>query len=279
VTEWQAHLARENFGRDLPSDQPARVTLVAAVLSEIEFALQVQTMREEYSPRGRNQEPGCGSKVYRCLDIDPIGISGTVGWSRKAFLDVVADEEVAVANFNLSEGSEGEAADDIKFSTEKVVVAGVDAVAGARRCGGASASGSSSGVETVVRIRKPETVPFDGQARPRVRLELKNSTKVVHILQRKKIHIAIELVVRRKEIFESFMLAVLGVAVAGAMGVFETEARFGPCIEKCVAALKDDHVGVMIESFRGRAGSRITEVAKLIRAFERVIEIAQFTGF
>ena len=63
------------------------------------------------------------SEIHRGLDIDPIRVSGTVSWSRKTALDVIADKEMAVANFELSEACDGVTGDDIQFVPDEIVVA------------------------------------------------------------------------------------------------------------------------------------------------------------
>src|SRR4051812_40144299 len=55
MAERQAHLSRHNFGRDLASEQPPCIVLVAPVLAETQFALQVHLCGREYSQAGRNQ--------------------------------------------------------------------------------------------------------------------------------------------------------------------------------------------------------------------------------
>src|SRR5439155_11286617 len=56
MPERQTHLSRENLGRDLSSDQPTGVALLVPILPKTEFALQVQSIPEEYSLGDRNQE-------------------------------------------------------------------------------------------------------------------------------------------------------------------------------------------------------------------------------
>src|SRR5690349_4949201 len=62
------------------------------------------------------------------------------------------------------------------------------------------------------------------------------------------------------------------------MRIFDSEAWLRPQIIQCVAALKDDHIGLMIEAFGRSAGARIPEIAKLISAFHSVIEVTNFAG-
>ena len=88
------------------------------------------------------------------------------------------------------------------------------------------------------------------------------------VLQRKKIHVAIEFVICGKKIFEGFMFAIVWIAIAGAVGIFEAKARFRPDVTNVYPALKDDHVRFLIEAFGRCAGAEVAEIAKLIRRLQ-----------
>ena len=82
----------------------------------------------------------------------------------------------------------------------------------------------------------------------------------------------------RKQVFKSFVGAVRGIAVAGRVRIFETEARRGPRIGQGVAALDHCHETLVVETLRCRTEPTVAKVAKLARRFDRVIPMAELAG-
>src|SRR6266699_488728 len=74
------------------------------------------------------------------------------------------------------------------------------------------------------------------------------------------------------------MFIVMGIAISRAVGVLQTEPGLGPCIGEGVASLSDDHVGLVIQAFRGCSRPGITEIAQLTGRFQGVIPIPDIAG-
>src|SRR3977135_2092801 len=107
-----------------------------------------------------------------------------------------------ITRFELTETIEGVTRNHIHLTANKAAVVGVDAVTVSR--GGASAATRHSRhvVKAVMSVRQTQAMPFDGQAQPGMRLDLKNASRVLDVLQRDKIHVAVEFVVGGEEVFE-----------------------------------------------------------------------------
>src|ERR1051325_9192122 len=121
---------------------------------------------------------------------------------------------MAVTDFDLSEARNSNPGDRIEFSSHEIVVSGIDAISGSRRCGRSSASYAIRPVKAVVRIGEPKSVPFQRQAHARMRFELIDRADIVNVLQGNEIHVAIELVVAGIQVIERLMLTVVWIAVA-----------------------------------------------------------------
>ena len=74
------------------------------------------------------------------------------------------------------------------------------------------------------------------------------------------------------------MLAVVRIAVAGGVGIFESEARFRPGVCKSVSGLGHHHISLLIQAFSRSASPSIAKITQLSGRFERVIKIADLTG-
>src|SRR5260221_9310011 len=109
---------------------------------------------------------------------------------------------MSVARFELGEAVERVAGDQVNLTADKAAVVGINAVAVSGRRASAAARDASDVVKTVMSVRQPETMPLGGQAQPRMRFDLENPARVLNVLQRDEIHVAIEFVVGGEEVFE-----------------------------------------------------------------------------
>src|SRR2546430_2377424 len=100
-------------------------------------------------------------EIHSGLDVDPVGIGRAVGWGREAALDVVADQKMPIANFELGEARDGVTSNDIQFGAQKIVIAGIDAVTSAWSCCGAAARYPAGVVKTIMCVSQPESMSFD----------------------------------------------------------------------------------------------------------------------
>src|SRR5882762_9767869 len=162
---------------------------------------------------------------------------------------------MAVTNLQLREPRDCKTADRVQLGSNKIAVLGVDAVSSAGSYRGPPARDAADAIETVMRIREPKPVAFESEAHSRVRFELKNSADIMDILQRDEIHVAIKFVIRREEIIERLVFAVARVFVTRTMRVFHAKAWLGPGPCESVACLRDDHIGLVIQSSCGSPGT------------------------
>src|ERR1041385_8260765 len=194
------------------------------------------------------------------LHINPIGVSGSAAGRGKAALDVIAGEEMAIARFELRETGDSVSNDHVQFCSHEVAVVRVDAITGPRRRCGAAARNSVSAVKAVVGIGEPEAMAFDGQTHAGMRLKLKDAAHVMNILERDKIHVAIKFMIRWKQIVEGLMLAIVRIAIARGVGIFNSEARLGPGVGERITGLRNDHIRLLIDAVSGRAGAGIAKI-------------------
>src|SRR5205823_4779809 len=103
-----------------------------------------------------------------------------------------------------------------------------------------------------------------GQAQPRMWFDLKNAAEVVDVLEREKIHVAVKFVICREQVFESLVLVVFGIAVAGSVVIFESESRGAAQVGESVAALQCNHESVLLQARRSDAAC-VHEISKLVR--------------
>src|SRR6185312_15409127 len=152
-------------------------------------------------------------ETNRGLRVDVIGVARAD--RRERLVDVIAREEMSVANFQLRVTRDRITGDCIKLGADKRAVTGIDPVIAAPAAREPAAWRAAHVVKTVVRVREPEAVAFNCEAEARQGLELKNTAHVLYVLQRNKIHVAVELVVRGKQIVERAVRSVVRIVIAG----------------------------------------------------------------
>src|SRR6185503_11278010 len=104
---------------------------------------------------------------------------------------------------------------------------------------------------------------FESQADLSMGFELQDGSHVMQVLEREEIRVAVEFMVGREQVFEGFVFIIGGIAIAGAMGVFEAEAGRAPNFREGVAALSDQRVGLVIDPLGGSAGACVAKVSQL----------------
>src|ERR1041384_7865187 len=167
------------------------------------------------------------SEVHRDLRVNPVRVLRADGGGGKAARDVVADEEVAVADFKLRVTREGVTGDHVELRADEAVVGWIDAEIVSRRGGDAAARRACGGIKVVVYVREPEGVSLDRHAHAWMRLELEDAAHIVDVLQADEIHVAVKLVVGREQVFKSLVRVVGRIAVAGSGAILPRQARGG----------------------------------------------------
>src|SRR5262249_13388948 len=121
------------------------------------------------------------------LKVNVIRVSGAERRSGERLLDIIADEEMAIADFQLCETRQSISGNDIQFCSYEVAIGRVYTIASAGAdvcCHVTPATRHPCDViKIVVRVGQPEAVAFNGDTQARNRLELKNAPQVLNILQ------------------------------------------------------------------------------------------------
>src|SRR5262249_26995112 len=154
---------------------------------------------------------------------------------------------------------------------DEVAIVRIDSVAGARRRRDAAARRTANVIKAIVRVREPEGVSLERHTELLVRLQLKNRACVMDVLQRNEIHVAIELMVRGKEIIERLMLAVAWVAISRGIGVFKSQARRSPYVCEGIATLQNGHICFVVQPLGVCTEAQVLEIAPLAGCFYGVI--------
>src|SRR5262245_21033525 len=132
----------------------------ASKISVTKFAQREQSASHKLEIRGN-------------LRVEPIRVVRTERRGRERLLDVIADEKMSIAGFDLRETHEGIAGDHVNFSADEIIVGRIDPVARAAGCWIRTATSDAARlVKAVVRVRKEKRVPFNRQAQSRHRLAL-----------------------------------------------------------------------------------------------------------
>src|SRR6185436_6625375 len=124
----------------------------------------------------------------------------------------------------------------------------IDPVASARSCADSATTRAVYRVRVIAGLVEPEGVVLSQECQTRQGLNRTCQPDVMDVLQRKEIHVAVELVVRGEQIFERLVFVIARVAIAGAEIVFDTKTRCERRIGKRVADAGENGVGEMFEA-------------------------------
>src|SRR6185369_1278707 len=189
------------------------------------------------------------------LGVTEVGIPRAKARGGPGLLKILAGEEVAVTNFELEAARDRQAGNGREFGAEETAVSGIDAVANTRSWGETASRRAGYGVEIIVGIGEPQGIADQGYAQAGNGLEGEVDSRVLNILERNQIHGAIEFVVGREEVFESFVSVVGRVAVARAVIELESKPGSSPDVRESITGLDDDHEGALIETRGDSTGS------------------------
>src|SRR5579883_709054 len=140
---------------------------------------------------------------------------------------------MTIPGFELCEPGQRVPRNQVHLCAEKTRVVRVNAVPTCR------AWDAGHVVEIVMGVREPETMPFQGDTKPGKGSQLEDSPNIVNILQRQEIHVAIEFVIRWKQIIKGSVSAVSRVAVTGGIVILQAKPWLGWGIDERVAALNN----------------------------------------
>lgn len=141
------------------------------------------------------------SKGESGLQIKPVGVLRTAA-AGEGIIYILAGEEMAITGLHAGIRFDGVGGDQVHFRADETASPGLDAVAAG------AARRTVDLVEGVLRVGEPERVIIRRDREFRERLERGGEAHVMNILQRYKIHVAVEFVVGGKKIFKGAVRAV-----------------------------------------------------------------------